>query len=71
MKVALLVLLPTVRGLMFASTAVKKQWDTWGFVENGTWFAPFPIQRHDSYSHSRKHSQPTLPVPRDAGMRTT
>ena len=35
----LLSVLPTAaNGLMFASTAVKKQWDTWGFVENGTWF---------------------------------
>eukprot|EP00966_Prymnesium_polylepis_P217673 5037826-Prymnesium_polylepis.1 len=32
-----------VHGLMFHSTAVSKQWDTWGFVENGTWYAYYLI----------------------------
>ncbi|KAL1529474.1 hypothetical protein AB1Y20_000421 [Prymnesium parvum] len=33
-------------GLMFHSTAVTKQWDTWGFVENGTWYAYYLVTEH-------------------------
>jgi hypothetical protein len=29
---------PTVHGLMFHSNAVTSQWDTWAFVENGTFY---------------------------------
>ena len=29
--------------LMFHSTNVSKQWDTWAFVENGTYFAYYLI----------------------------
>ena len=32
-----------VSALMFHSTAVSKQWDTWAFVENGTWYAYYLI----------------------------
>ena len=30
-------------GLMFHSTAVTKEWDTWVFVENSTYFAYYLV----------------------------
>ena len=33
----------TTHGLMFASTNVTKQWDTWVFVENSTWYAYYLV----------------------------
>ena len=41
--VSLLLLSTGCSGLMFHSTAVTKQWDTWAFVENGTWYAYYLI----------------------------
>ena len=32
--------------LMFHSNVVAKQWDTWAFVENGTWYAYYLITEH-------------------------
>jgi hypothetical protein len=44
MKVLLLFLgMRGASALMFHSTAVSKQWDTWAFVENGTWYAYYLI----------------------------
>jgi hypothetical protein len=37
----------TTHGLMFASTNVTKQWDTWVFVENSTWYAYYLVTRHE------------------------
>ena len=43
-SLVLLLLAPDhATALMFHSTAVTKQWDTWGFVENGTWYAYYLI----------------------------
>ena len=33
-------------GLMFQSKAVTSQWDTWAFVENGTYYAYYLITEH-------------------------
>jgi hypothetical protein len=35
-----------VVGLMFQSTAVSSQWDTWAFAENGTYYAYYLITEH-------------------------
>ena len=39
-------LLGRTTALMFHSLAVTKQWDTWAFVENGTWYAYYLITEH-------------------------
>ena len=39
----LALLIAPCSGLMFASKAVSKQWDTWAFVENGTWFSYYLV----------------------------
>ena len=36
-------LIPCAFSLMFKSDAVTKQWDTWAFVENGTFFAYYLV----------------------------
>ena len=36
-------LLGSVSSLMFHSKAVSKQWDTWAFVENGTFYAYYLV----------------------------
>jgi hypothetical protein len=33
-------------GLMFQSHAVSSQWDTWAFVENGTYYAYYLVTEH-------------------------
>ena len=33
---------PLSSGLMFQSSAVTSQWDTWAFVENNTFYACAP-----------------------------
>ena len=38
-----LLLLRSCSALMFHSDAVSKQWDTWVFVENGTYYAYYLI----------------------------
>ena len=43
LSLALLVLLRSCSALMFHSDAVSKQWDTWVFVENGTYYAYYLI----------------------------
>ena len=42
-RVLLVALAAGADGLMFRSTAVTKQWDTWAFVENGTFYAYYLI----------------------------
>ena len=35
-------LMATTQALMFKSDAVSKEWDTWVFVENGTYYGASP-----------------------------
>ena len=37
-------LVTTGQALMFKSDAVSKQWDTWVFVENGTYYGAHPAK---------------------------
>ena len=47
-RVMLAVLLwaDAARGLMFQSHAVSSQWDTWAFVENGTYYVFYLVTEH-------------------------
>ena len=38
-----LLLAASADGLMFKSDRVTKQWDTWAFVENGTYYAYYLV----------------------------
>jgi len=42
-QLVMFMLIPDASALMFRSTAVSKQWDTWAFVENGTYYAYYLI----------------------------
>ena len=35
-----------IEGLMFRSTKVAAHWDTWVFVENGTFYAYYLVTEH-------------------------
>lgn len=47
----LLLLLPSPAStMMFKSDLVAAQWDTWAFVEDGTYYAYYLITEHGPYS---------------------